>query len=59
MHFNVHAHVFSLRTVLTREAVRVITQRRSDRGVPSLLVTAVERLLGRLLDKPEVLDERE
>jgi predicted TIM-barrel fold metal-dependent hydrolase len=59
MHINVHAHVFTLRTVLSREAIRVITQRLTDRGVPALLVEAVEGLLARLLDRPENLDERQ
>src|SRR5688572_11756931 len=36
-----------------------MTQRLTDRGVPPMLVSAVERLLDRLLDRPEVLDERE
>ncbi|MBW3533703.1 MAG: amidohydrolase [Gemmatimonadetes bacterium] len=59
MHVNVHAHVFTLRTVLSREAIRVITQRLEDRGLPPLVVRAVERLLDRLLDRPENLDERQ
>src|SRR5690606_19589437 len=59
MHINVHAHIFTLRTVLSREAIRVITQRLADRGVPDLLVQAVTRLLDRLLDRPEHLDERQ
>jgi predicted TIM-barrel fold metal-dependent hydrolase len=59
MHINVHAHIFTLRTVLSREAIRVITQRLEDRGVPSLLVQAVTRLLDRQLDRPENLDERQ
>lgn len=59
MHVNIHAHVFTLRTVLSREALRVITQRLRDRGVRDFLVEAVEQLLDDLLDKPEYLDERE
>lgn len=59
MNINVHAHIFTLRTVLSREAVRVMGQRLRDRGVPRLLVSAVVRVLDRLLDRPEVLDERE
>jgi len=59
MHINIHARIFTLRTVLSGEAIRVMTQRLTDRGVPPLLVAAVERLLDRLLDRPEVLDERE
>ncbi len=56
---NVHTHVFTLRSVLSREAVRVMTQRLEDRGVPRLLSQAVTRLLEDLLDRPEILDERE
>lgn len=59
MHINVHAHIFTLRTVLSTEAIRVIVQRLADRGIPDLLVRAVERLLERLLDRPENLDERQ
>lgn len=59
MHINVHAHVFTLRTVLSSDAIRVITQRLRDRGVPDLLVDAVEGLLETLLDRPENLDERQ
>ena len=59
MHINIHAHIFTLRTVLTLEAVRVITQRLRDKGVPDLIVDAVEKLLDKLLDKPENLDERQ
>lgn len=59
MHINVHSHIFTLRTVLTQEAIRVISQRLEDRGFPDLIVRAFERLLEKLLDRPEVLDERE
>jgi len=56
---NVHAHLFTLRTVLSREAIRVITQRLTDKGFPDFFVKAVEDFLDDLLDKPRVLDERE
>ena len=59
MFINAHAHIFTLRTVLSREAIRVITQRLRDRGWHEMIVVAVERLLDDLLDKPENLDERE
>jgi len=59
MHINVHTHLFTLRTVLTREAVRAMTQRLADAGVPELLVRALTRFLDRQLDRPELLDERE
>lgn len=56
---NVHAHIFTLRTILSREAVRVMTQRLRDKGLPDFFVEAVEGFLDDLLDKPEALDERE
>lgn len=59
MIINVHAHLFTLRTVLSRDAIRVITQRLTDKGFPDFFVQAVERFLDDLLDRPEVLDERE
>jgi predicted TIM-barrel fold metal-dependent hydrolase len=59
MHINVHTHIFTLRTVLSREAVRIMAQRLGDHGVPRIVVEAVARFLDRLLDRPEVLDERE
>lgn len=59
MHINVHTHLFTLRTVLSQEAARVMAQRLEDAGVPDLLVRAVGRFLDRLLDRPELLDERE
>ena len=59
MHVNVHAHIFTLRTVLSSEAINVIIQRLNDQGVPPLLVAAIQRFLERLLDRPQILDERE
>ena len=59
MNINVHGHLFTLRTVLSREAVSVMTQRLRDRGLPELMVSAVSGLLEDLLDRPELLDERE
>lgn len=58
MHVNVHAHIFTLRTVLSAEAVDVIIQRLNDRGVPPLIVAAVQLFLEGLLERPEILDER-
>lgn len=61
MRIDVHTHIFTLRTILSLEAVKVITQRLRDREKPKLpdfLVDAVERLLDDLLDKPRYLDER-
>jgi predicted TIM-barrel fold metal-dependent hydrolase len=57
MHIDTHAHIFTLRTVLSLEAVRSMTQRLRDHNVPGLIVDGVERFLDGLLDKPENLDE--
>jgi predicted TIM-barrel fold metal-dependent hydrolase len=59
MRVNIHSHIFTLGTVLSTEAIRVITQRLRDRGVRDFIVDALEQLLVDLLDKPEHLDERE
>jgi predicted TIM-barrel fold metal-dependent hydrolase len=58
MYINVHTHIFTLRTVLSGEAVNVMIQRLDDQGVPPMIVAAVRRFLERLLDRPEILDER-
>ena len=42
MDINVHTHPFSLRTVLSREAARVMAQRLENAGVPDVL----DRFLG-------------
>ena len=59
MHIDVHTHLFTLRTVLTREAVRVLAQRLADRGFPDFVVQAIEKLLDDLLDHPRYLTERQ
>jgi predicted TIM-barrel fold metal-dependent hydrolase len=59
MYINTHTHVFTLRTVLNRESLRVMTQRLRDHRTPPLIVDAVFRVLDRLLDRPDLLDERE
>ncbi len=57
MRIDVHTHVFTLYSILSREAVRVITQRLEYRGVPKPLADAVGDLLYEQLDRPEYLDE--
>lgn len=59
MIIDVHTHLFTLRTVLTREAMRVITQRLRDRGFPDFMIQAIEKLLDELLDRPRYLNERQ
>jgi predicted TIM-barrel fold metal-dependent hydrolase len=58
MYINIHSHIFTLRTVLSGEAISVMIQRLDDQGVPPLIVAAVRRVLERLLDNPQILDER-
>lgn len=59
MRIDCHTHLFTLRTVLTREAARVITQRIRDKGLPEFIVSAIEKLLDDLLDRPRYLNERQ
>lgn len=59
MRINVHAHVFNLRSVLSREAVEILIRRLRDYGAPDLVVNPVRDLLLELHARPEVLDERE
>ena len=54
-----HTHIFTLRSILTREAIRVITQRIRDRGLPSFFVDAVENLLFEQYVKPDIFNERQ
>lgn len=58
MIIDVHSHLFTLRTILTREAMRVITQRLADKGFPDFIVDAIHGLLDDLLERPRYLDER-
>ena len=58
MRVDVHTHIFTLRAILNREAIRVIGQRLRDKNVPGWLVDAVEELLDDQLDRPEYLDQR-
>ena len=59
MRINAHAHIFTLQSVLTREAIEIIARRVQDRGVPEFVVGAVTRILDRQLDRPEYLVEDE
>lgn len=57
MRVDVHTHIFTLRSILSREAIRVFTQR-LERYCPPFLAEAIGDLLYDQLDKPEYLDER-
>lgn len=55
-----HTHIFTLRTILSREAIRVMTQRIRDlhERMPAQFVDALERVLYRHYERPYVFDER-
>lgn len=59
LRIDAHAHIFTLRSVLSSETVRVMTQRLRDKQVPSVLVDAIEEFLIDQLKKPELFDECE
>lgn len=59
MRIDTHTHVFTLNAILSREAIRVITQRLEDTfGVPHRLAEVIGDVLDDYLNKPEYLDER-
>lgn len=46
MRIDIHTHVFTLHSILSREAIRVITQRLEDTGfVPDVLAEAIGSML--------------
>ena len=57
MHINCHAHIFTLHSVLSKEAVRIVGDRLLEAGVPGLVVDGVKGLLEQQLDYPEHFDE--
>jgi predicted TIM-barrel fold metal-dependent hydrolase len=59
MRINGHAHVFTLQSVLSREAIAIMGGRLRRMGVPAFVVEAVEELLDQQLDRPEYLVEDE
>jgi len=55
---DIHTHVFTIHSILSREAIRIITQRLEDTGfVPDVLAEAIGSLLHDQLERPEYLDE--
>lgn len=59
MKINSHAHIFTLRTVLNREVIRVMGNRLRDMNIPNLIVNALEEFLNDQLAHPEYLVQDE
>lgn len=59
MRINAHAHIFNLQTVLTEEAVGIMTGRLERLSLPDFVVEAVRSLLVDQLTRPEFLVEEE
>lgn len=59
MNINTHTHLFTLRNVLSREAVRAIGNRLRHKKVPEYLVKGIENFIYDLSNKPRHLTEDE
>lgn len=59
MNINTHTHLFTLRNVLSREAVRAIGNRLRHKKVPEYLVKGIENFILDLSKKPRFLSEDE
>ncbi|GAA5521744.1 amidohydrolase [Aliifodinibius salicampi] len=57
MNINTHTHLFTLRNVLSREAVRAIGNRLRHKNVPEYLVKGIENFIHDLSNKPRHLTE--
>lgn len=57
MKINTHTHLFTLRNVLSREAVRAIGNRLRHKNVPEYLVEGIENFIYDLSNKPRHLTE--
>lgn len=57
MNINTHTHLFTLRNVLSREAVRAIGNRLRHKNVPEYLVKGIENFIYDLSEKPRHLTE--
>ena len=57
MNINTHTHLFTLRNVLSREAVRAIGNRLRHKKVPEYLVEGIENFIFDLSNKPRHLTE--
>jgi predicted TIM-barrel fold metal-dependent hydrolase len=59
MFINGHAHIFTLQSVLSREAITIMAGRLRRMGLRDFIVDAVEEILDKQLDRPEYLTEDE
>src|SRR3712207_4832481 len=59
MRVNCHAHVYNLRSVLTRRTISLIADRLSREGFPPFATAAVSELLEEYQFRPEYLVEEE
>ena len=59
MKINTHTHLFTLRNVLSREAVRAIGNRLRHKNMPEYLVEGIENFIYDLSNKPRHLTEDE
>ena len=59
MFINSHAHIFTLQSVLSREAVEIMAGRLRRMGLRDFIIEAVVEILDRQLDHPEYLVEDE
>lgn len=57
MNINIHTHLFTLRNVLSKEAVRAIGNRLRHKKIPEYLVRGIQKFISDLSDKPRYLDE--
>ena len=59
MRINSHAHMFTLRTILNREVIHVMSNRLRDANIPDFIVKALEDFLDGQLNHPEYLVQDE
>lgn len=59
MHINGHAHIFTLQSVLSREAIAIMVGRLRGLGLRDFIVDAVEEILDAQLNRQEYLVEDE
>ncbi len=59
MRIDGHTHIFTLQTVLTPHAIKVMTDRIRERKLPDFVADALEGMIGEQLERPEYLTEDE